>query len=127
MQNGFLGITVSSEQVGWAVTNPKYELERASRKDLWGVRLFDKAETAEETLKGFDGIDTEQIQKDIQNCRKAQEQERCPAIAYRTQNAGQIIVQQCKWYSDKNYDQIRIRISKNIIRNRKQMQDLSTG
>lgn len=48
MQNGFLGITVSSEQVGWAVTNPKYELERASRKDLWGVRLFDKAETAED-------------------------------------------------------------------------------
>lgn len=42
MQNGFLGITVSSEQVGWAVTNPKYELERASRKDLWGVRLFVK-------------------------------------------------------------------------------------
>ena len=41
MQNGFLGITVSSEQIGWAVTNPKYELERASRKDLWGVRLFD--------------------------------------------------------------------------------------
>ena len=36
MQNGFLGITVSSEQVGWAVTNPKYELERASRKD-YGV------------------------------------------------------------------------------------------
>ena len=24
VQNGFLGITVSSEQVGWAVTNPKY-------------------------------------------------------------------------------------------------------
>ena len=48
MQNGFLGITVSSEQVGWAVTNPKYELKRASRKDLWGVRLFDKAETAED-------------------------------------------------------------------------------
>jgi len=48
VQNGFLGITVSSEQVGWAVTNPKYELERASRKDLWGVRLFDKAETAED-------------------------------------------------------------------------------
>lgn len=48
MQNGFLGITVSSEQVGWAVTNPKYELERASRKDLWGVRLFVKAETAED-------------------------------------------------------------------------------
>lgn len=42
MQNGFLGITVSSEQVGWAVTNPKYELERASRKDLWGVRLLIK-------------------------------------------------------------------------------------
>lgn len=48
MQNGFLGITVSSEQVGWAVTNPKYELERASRKDLWGVRLYDKAKTAED-------------------------------------------------------------------------------
>ena len=32
-----------------------------------------------------------------------------------------------KWYSDKNDDQICIRISKNIIRNRKQMQDLSTG
>lgn len=47
MKNGFLGITVSSDQIGWAITNPKYELERVSRKDLWGVRLFDKAETAE--------------------------------------------------------------------------------
>ena len=44
------------------------------------------------------------IQKDIQNCRKTKEHERCPTIAYRTQNAGQIIVQQCKWYSDKNDD-----------------------
>lgn len=47
VKNSFLGITVSSDQIGWAITNPKYELECASRKDLWGVRLFDKAETAE--------------------------------------------------------------------------------
>lgn len=47
MKDGFLGITVGSEQIGWVVTNPKYELARASKKDLWGVRLFDKAETAE--------------------------------------------------------------------------------
>lgn len=48
LNNVFLGLTVGSEQIGWAVTNQEYKLKRASRKDLWGVRLFDKAETAQD-------------------------------------------------------------------------------
>ena len=39
---------MGSGSVGWAVTNEKYEILRAHGKTLWGVRLFDSAQTAEE-------------------------------------------------------------------------------
>ena len=41
------------EEFGWmGVTNEKYEILRAHGKTLWGVRLFDSAQTAEER-RGF--------------------------------------------------------------------------
>lgn len=43
----YLGLDMGTSSVGWAVTTPDYELVRAKGKDLWGVRLFDEAETAE--------------------------------------------------------------------------------
>ena len=47
MDNYFLGLAISSTSVGWAVTDTRYHLKRAKGKDLWGVREFKEAETAE--------------------------------------------------------------------------------
>lgn len=44
----FMGLDIGTGSVGWAVTNGQYEIERRHGKDLWGVRLFDSANTAEE-------------------------------------------------------------------------------
>lgn len=42
----FLGLDLGTSSVGWAVTDNQYQLMRAKGKDLWGVRLFEEAETA---------------------------------------------------------------------------------
>ena len=43
----YLGLTVSPTSVGWAVTDKYYRVQKANGKALWGVRLFDEAQTAE--------------------------------------------------------------------------------
>lgn len=42
----YLGLDLGTSSVGWAVTDKNYRLLRAKGKDLWGVRLFEEAETA---------------------------------------------------------------------------------
>lgn len=42
----YLGLDLGTSSVGWAVTDRNYRLMRAKGKDLWGVRLFEEAETA---------------------------------------------------------------------------------
>ena len=42
----FLGLDIGTGSVGWAVTDETYNLQKANRKYLWGVRLFDTANTA---------------------------------------------------------------------------------
>lgn len=44
----YLGLTVSPTSVGWAVTDKHYRVQKARGKALWGVRLFDEAQTAED-------------------------------------------------------------------------------
>ena len=44
----YLGLNIGTGSVGWAVTNPSYELQRKHGKDLWGVRLFETASTAKD-------------------------------------------------------------------------------
>ncbi|MBO4980286.1 MAG: type II CRISPR RNA-guided endonuclease Cas9 [Lachnospiraceae bacterium] len=44
----YVGLDMGTSSVGWAVTNAKYELRRAKGRNLWGVRLFDEAETSAE-------------------------------------------------------------------------------
>ena len=44
----YLGLDMGTGSVGWAVTNPNYEIIRKHGKSLWGSRLFDTAETAED-------------------------------------------------------------------------------
>ena len=42
----YLGLDLGTTSVGWAVTDTNYNLLRAKRKDLWGIREFDEALTA---------------------------------------------------------------------------------
>lgn len=44
----FIGLDIGTDSVGWAVTTPEYQLIKRSGKALWGVRLFDAAQTAQE-------------------------------------------------------------------------------
>ena len=46
MEKFYLGMDIGTESVGMACTDERYNLLRAKRKDLWAVRLFDKAEDA---------------------------------------------------------------------------------
>ena len=48
MKEYYLGLNLSTGSLGWAVTDENYEVMRAHGKALWGVRLFENAETAEE-------------------------------------------------------------------------------
>lgn len=44
----FVGLDIGTDSVGWAVTTPEYQLLKRNGKALWGIRLFDKADTAQE-------------------------------------------------------------------------------
>ena len=48
----YVGLDAGTNSLGWAVTDENYEIQRVHGKDLWGVRLFDGADTAEER-RGF--------------------------------------------------------------------------
>ena len=47
----FLGFDIGTDSVGWAVTDEQYRIIKRNGKALWGVRLFDSAETAEDRRK----------------------------------------------------------------------------
>lgn len=44
----FLGLDIGTGSVGWAVTDDHYNLLKANQKTLWGVKLFETANTAQE-------------------------------------------------------------------------------
>ena len=44
----FLGLDIGTHSVGWAVSGPDYRLKKRNGKALWGVRVFDGAQTAGE-------------------------------------------------------------------------------
>ena len=48
MKKYYLGLDIGTNSVGWAVTDPSYNLERFRKKDMRGIRLFEQAETAAE-------------------------------------------------------------------------------
>ena len=47
-KNYYLGLDMGTASVGWAVTDEEYHLLRRKGKDLWGIREFETAQTAEE-------------------------------------------------------------------------------
>ena len=44
----YLGLDVGSASVGWAVSDENYKLCKFKGKDMWGIRLFETAQTAAE-------------------------------------------------------------------------------
>jgi len=44
----YLGLDVGTSSVGWAVTDPEYNLLKYRGNAMWGVRLFDEANSAAE-------------------------------------------------------------------------------
>lgn len=44
----FIGFDIGTDSIGWAVTAPDYQLAKKNGKSLWGIRLFDAAQTAQD-------------------------------------------------------------------------------
>ncbi len=44
----YLGLDIGTSSVGWAVTDPEYNILNYRRKALWGIHLFEEGKTAEE-------------------------------------------------------------------------------
>lgn len=42
----FLGLDIGTGSVGWAVTDKQYNILKSKKRDLWGSRLFETADTA---------------------------------------------------------------------------------
>ena len=48
----YVGLDIGTESVGWAVTDTQYQIKKVHGKALWGVRLFDEAQPAQDR-RGF--------------------------------------------------------------------------
>lgn len=48
----YIGLDVGTNSVGWAVADMDYNIMRYKRQDMWGVHLFDEANSAVER-RGF--------------------------------------------------------------------------
>lgn len=44
----YIGLDMGTGSVGWAVTDPTYNIIKRHGKALWGICLFESAKTAEE-------------------------------------------------------------------------------
>ena len=42
----YLGLDIGTNSVGWAVTDPQYNICKFNQKSMWGIRLFESANTA---------------------------------------------------------------------------------
>ena len=45
----YIGLDMGDASVGWAVTDTNYNILKFNGKALWGIRLFDSANTAAST------------------------------------------------------------------------------
>lgn len=67
----FLGLDIGTDSVGWAVTDTEYRIRKENGKALWGVRLFDSAETAEERRNSR--VSRRRIERRRQRCQWLEE------------------------------------------------------
>ena len=48
MENYYIGLDIGTNSVGWAVTDRAYNILKRKGKRMWGIRLFESADTAAE-------------------------------------------------------------------------------
>lgn len=48
MEKYYIGLDIGTNSVGWAVTDEKYNIPKRKGKRMWGIRLFESADTAAE-------------------------------------------------------------------------------
>ena len=48
MKPYYIGLDIGTNSVGWAVTNPDYSIPKYKGNAMWGIRLFEESNTAEE-------------------------------------------------------------------------------
>ena len=46
--NYYIGLDIGTNSVGWAVSDEEYSIPKTKGKQMWGIRLFDEANTAAE-------------------------------------------------------------------------------
>lgn len=44
----YLGLDIGTDSIGWAVTDTNYKILKFNGNAMWGIRLFDESQTAEE-------------------------------------------------------------------------------
>lgn len=44
----YLGLDIGTDSIGWAVTDTNYKILKFNGNAMWGIRLFDKSQTAED-------------------------------------------------------------------------------
>lgn len=67
----FLGLDIGTDSVGWAVTDTEYRIRKENGKALWGIRLFDSAETAEK--RRISRVSRRRIERRSQRCQWLEE------------------------------------------------------
>ena len=44
----YLGLDIGTDSIGWAVTDTNYKILKFNGNAMWGIRLIDVSQTAEE-------------------------------------------------------------------------------
>lgn len=44
----YLGLDIGTDSIGWAVTDTNYKILKFNGNSMWGIRLFDESQTAED-------------------------------------------------------------------------------
>lgn len=58
----YLGLDIGTDSVGWAVCDTDYKIPKFKGNAMWGIRLFEKSNSAEEK-KGFSLISQKNAKK----------------------------------------------------------------
>ena len=46
----YLGLDIGTDSVGWAVCDTDYKIPKFKGNAMWGIRLFEKSNSAEERI-----------------------------------------------------------------------------
>lgn len=67
----YIGLDIGTNSVGWAVTDPEYNIPKFNGKSMWGIRLFESAETAAD--RRLKRANRRRLQRRVQRVKLLQE------------------------------------------------------